>query len=158
MKIRIAVAAVLLTTACGPKVDLTSGLVVESIATGWADGGPVGGQHRIVPLLSFKLKNVSDARLRTLEINALFRRVNEGREWGSGFMKAGPSGGLAPGAETSTLIVKSSLGYTGEDAGGELLQNSQFVDARVELFAKNGSQPWTRIGEFPVSRRLLEIR
>jgi len=155
MRLKIAVTALLFTAACGPKVDLTSGLVVESISTGWAAAGPVGGQNRIVPSLSFKLKNVSDAKLRTLEVNALFRRGSESREWGSAFMRAAASGGLAPGAETPTMTVMSSLGYTGTDGDVELLHNSQFVDARVELFAKNGSQQWTRLGEYQVSRRLL---
>jgi hypothetical protein len=155
MTFRIAIAAALLTTACGPSLDLTSGLVVESVSTGWADAGRIEGHHRIVPSLSFKLKNASDRKLRTLEVNALFRRVSEPQEWGSGFLPATGPGGLAPGAETATLTVKSSIGYTGTDETQELLQNSQFVDARVELFAKNGSANWTRIGEFPVSRQLL---
>ena len=155
MKLTIAIAAVLFTAACGPNVDLTSGLVVESVSTGWADAGHVEGHNRIVPSLSFKLKNVAGRKLRTLEVNALFRRVSDSHEWGSGFLPATGPGGLAPGAETATITVKSSIGYTGTDSHHELLQNSQFVDARVELFAKYGSATWTRIGEFPVSRQLL---
>src|SRR5438445_11552592 len=151
MTFRIAIAAALLTTACGPNIDLTSGLVVESVSTGWADAGPIDGHHRIVPSLSFKLKNASDRKLRTLQVNALFRRVSEPQEWGSGFLPATGPGGLAPGAETATITVKSSIGYTGTDENQELLQNSEFVDARVELFAKYGSANWTRIGAFPVS-------
>ena len=155
MKLRIAIAAVLLSTACGPTIDLTSGLVVESVSTGWADAGRIDGHHRIVPTLSFKLKNASDRKLRTLEVNALFRRVSDAHEWGSGFLPATGPGGLAPGAETAALTVKSSIGYTGTDENQELLQNSQFVDARVELFAKYGSANWTRIGEYQVQRQLL---
>jgi hypothetical protein len=155
MKLRIAIAAVLLSTACGPTIDLTSGLVVESVSTGWADAGRIDGHHRIVPSLSFKLKNASGRKLRTLQVNALFRRVSESQEWGTGFLTAAGPGGLAPGAETTAITVKSSIGYTGTDENRELLQNSQFVDARVELFAKYGSVNWTRIGEFPVSRQLL---
>jgi hypothetical protein len=136
-------------------VDLTSALVVESISTGWTDAGHIDAHNRIVPSVSFKLKNVTDRKLRTVQINALFRRLNEPQEWGSGYKAATGSDGLAPGGETQTITVKSSLGYTGTDAVPELLANSQFVDARVELFAKNGRSEWTRIGEYPVSRRLL---
>ena len=155
MKLRIAIAAALLSTACAPNVDLTSALVIESVSTGWADAGHLDSHNRIVPSVSFKLKNVADQKLRTLQINALFRRVNEQQEWGSGFKAATGSEGLAPGAETTTITVKSSIGYTGTDDTPELLANSQFVDARVELFAKNGSSRWMRIGEYPVSRVLL---
>ena len=155
MKLRIALAAALLSTACAPNVDLTSGLTVESVSTGWADAGHLDSHNRIVPSVSFRLKNVTDQKLRTLQINALFRRVNEQQEWGSGFKAATGSEGLAPGAETQTITVKSSIGYTGTDGTQELLTNSEFIDARVELFAKNGSSNWTRIGEYAVSRRLL---
>ena len=36
-----------------------------------------------------------------------------------------------------------------------MLRNSHFVDANVELFAKYGSAQWKRIGQFPVTRRLI---
>jgi len=155
MKLRFAIAAMLLSTACGPRIDLTSALVVESVSTGWVDAGHLDAHNRIVPSLSFKLKNVAGRKLRTLQVNAVFHRVSEEKEWGSGFLAATAKDGLDPGAETPKLTVKSSIGYTGTDDNRELLQNSQFVDARVELFAKNGSANWTRIGEFPVSRQLL---
>jgi len=155
MKLRLALAAALLSTACAENVDLTSALVVESVSTGWADAGHLDRHNRIVPSVSFKLKNVTDGKLRTLQINALFRRVNEPQEWGSGYRAATGSEGLPPGGETPTITVKSSIGYTGTDDEPELLSNSQFVDARVELFAKNGRSQWTRLGEYPVSRRLL---
>src|SRR5260221_3357297 len=144
-------AYLILSAACGPKIDLRSALVVESVATGWVDAGQVEAGNRIVPSLSFKLKNVAGRKLRTLQVNAVFRRVSEEAEWGTSFLTASGQDGLDPGAETPRMTVKSSLGYTGTDGSTELLQNSQFVDARVQLFAKYGSANWTRIGEFPVS-------
>ena len=32
---------------------------------------------------------------------------------------------------------------------------SQFVDAKVVLFAKYGSSQWMRIGEYPIARQLI---
>jgi len=59
-------------------------------------------------------------------------------------------------ADTQTLTAKSQLGYTGtEQSRQEMLQNSHFVDAKVELFAKYGSRQWARIGTYPITRRLL---
>ena len=46
------------------------------------------------------------------------------------------SEGLAPGAETRPLTIRSQLGYTGSEPREDMLQNSHFVDAKVELFAK----------------------
>ena len=141
--------------ACGPTVDLTKGLQTLDVSSGWFDAGIVNGQNKLVPVVSFKLKNVSGQKLVSLQINGLFRRVAEKDEWGSGFITAAGSEGLAPGATTPTLTIKSQLGYTGTEARQEMLRNSHFVDTRVELAAKYGSTQWTRIGDFPVARVLI---
>jgi hypothetical protein len=141
---------------CGPAVDLTKGLEVTIVNTGWYDAGIVNGQNKLVPSVTFTLKNVSEQKLSTLQVNALFRRVTENDEWGSGFLTAAGSSGLASGATTSPLTIKSPLGYTGSDQSRqEMLQNSHFIDAKVELFAKYGSTQWTRVGSYPIERKLI---
>ena len=62
-----AVAGVLLCAGCGPTVDLTQGLKVNVIKTGWYDMGIVNGQNRLVPMVTFTLKNVSERRLDSAE-------------------------------------------------------------------------------------------
>jgi hypothetical protein len=88
-------------------------------------------------------------------MNALFRRINEAEEWGSGFLPEPAPQGLAPDAESEPLTIRSNRGYTGEEARADMLKNKYFVDAKVELFAKYGSAQWARIGEYPVARQLL---
>jgi hypothetical protein len=150
------VLAVAAASACGKPIDLTKGLLVQSVASGWFDAGVVDGQNKLVPSISFTLKNVSDQTLTTLQVNALFHRVSEPKnEWGAGFLTVAGSAGLAPGAETPTLTVKSTLGYKGTDPREKLLTNSQFVDATVDLFVKYGPTQWTKIGQFPITRRLI---
>ena len=146
---------VLPSTACGPVVDLTKGLQILDVSTGWFDAGLVDGQNKLVPVVSFKLKNVSDQTLVTLQVNALFRRVAEKDEWGSGFLTAAGTAGLAPGATTQTLTIKSNLGYKGPEPRQEMLRNSLFVDAKFELSAKYGSSQYSRIGEYPIKRELI---
>jgi len=148
----------LLTTsiACAPDVDLKKGLVIQDVATGWFDAGIINGQNKLVPAISFKLKNVSDQKLKVIQVNVLFKRINDPAEWGSGFVTVVGSAGLAPGAVTETVLVKSNLGYTGSDqTRQEMLQNSQFIDARAEFSAKYGSIQWARLAEFPVTRTLI---
>ena len=145
----------LASTGCGPAVDLTKGLQVLDVRTGWFDAGIVDGQNKLVPVITFKLKNVSGQRLATLQVNALFRRVGEKDEWGSGFLTAAGSDGLAAGATTTTLTIKSQLGYKGPEPRQEMLQNSHFVDAKVEMSAKYGSTQWSRIGDYSIKRELI---
>jgi hypothetical protein len=143
------------TAGCGPAVDLTTGLEVLDVATGWHDAGIVDGKNKLVPSVTFKVKNLSDQSLIVLQINAIFRRVSENDEWGSGLAKIAGSEGLSPGATSTETTVRSYLGYTGTESRAEMLNNSQFVDAKVELFAKYGSTQWAKVGEYPISRQLL---
>jgi hypothetical protein len=140
---------------CGPTVDLTMALEVQDVSTGWLDTGVVNGQNKLVPSITFKLKNMSDQPLPVLQMNVLFRRDNEDAEWGSGFVTVSGSEGLAPGATSPSLTVNSQLGYTSSDPRQQMLSNSQFVDARVRLFGKYASTQWVKVGEYPVTRRLI---
>jgi len=36
-----------------------------------------------------------------------------------------------------------------------MLKNAQFVDAKVQLFAKYASTQWVKVGEYPIARELL---
>ena len=147
--------ALLAAAACGPTVDLARGLEVQEAATGWVDGGSAGGQNKLVPFVRFKLKNVSNQTLPVLQVNAVFRPANEEKEWGTHFQSVTGSEGLSAGATTGVLTVRSDHGVTGTDPKPDLLKNSHFVDARVQLFAKYGSTSWVRVAEYPVARQLI---
>lgn len=147
----------LLTAGCGPTVDLSKALEVKDVSTAWLDAGIVDGANKLVPTITFTLVNHSDQRLDNMQLNVLFRRVSEPNEdWGSGFVVNAVPEGLMPGATTKPFTVKSQLGYKGTDPREQLLTNSQFVDAKVDLFAKYSSVQWKKVGEFPVTRELKE--
>ena len=153
---RLSLLPLILCVACGPTVDLSKGLEVQDVSSGWFDAGIVNGKNKLVPSVSFKVKNASDQTLSMLQINALFQRLTEKDEWGSGFLTAAGREGLATGATTPLLTVKSQLGYTGSDQSREeMLHNSHFVDATVVLFAKYESTQWARVAEYPITRRLI---
>jgi hypothetical protein len=149
-----------LASGCSPTVDVAAALQLESVTTGWADAGPVETNNRtnnrLVPVVSFTVKNASDHTLAPVHVNAVFRRVGETAEWSNAMIIAAGSSGLAPAAEAGPLVIKGAAGYTGPDPQWDLLSNSQFVDATVDLFARYGSRQWTRVGEFRVDRRIIE--
>jgi len=126
------------------------------VTTGWADGGTVAGKNKIVPVVSFRLRNVSDRELAAVQVNAVFRRINDPGEWSSGFLP-NVAKKIPPGSETALHTVAGQQGYTGTDDRDALLRNSHFVDAKAEIFVKSGSSKWTRVGEYPVARQLLPI-
>jgi hypothetical protein len=147
---------VLTSAGCGAQVDLTTALHFESVATGWSDVNGDGRGNKLVPTVSFRLKNASDRTLAPLQVNAIFRRVGDPSEWSNAMVTAAGSAGLPPSASTGPLVIKGTLGYTGTDPHWDMLHNSQFVDAKVDLFARYGSQQWTRVGEYSIARQIVE--
>src|SRR5215472_16757309 len=140
-------------SSCTRTPDVTSGLAVQLVATGWRDAGSVSGKNKVVPSASVKVTNVSDITLPVVQVNAVFHRVGEGGEWGTAFINAG-SPGLTPGGG-ATVTLNSERGYTGEDPEDLMLTNNQFVDVTVDVFAKYGSHQWTHLAAFAIDRHLL---
>jgi len=150
-------ATLLALPACSPPVDLSKGLQVEVISSGWFDAGIENGKNKLVPSISFTLKNVSDENLVMLEINAIFRRMtdkDEG-ELGRGFVIAAGPSGLAPGVSSRVFTVRSEFGYLGTEPRLQILQNTQFIDGKVALSGKYGALPWKPLGEYPIMRRVI---
>ena len=152
------VAAVILAASvgCFASVDVKTQLKVTEVTTGWFDAGIVeGSKNKLVPTVQFQLQNVGTTPVKSVQVNAVFRLVNDQEEWGSAFARGIGPEGLAAGASTPPIVLRSQLGYTGEQPRAELLQHSEFKDAKVEIFAKHGSQQWVKIHEVPVKRQLL---
>jgi len=152
------VTAALLSTvpACGRNVDLATVLEPTDVITGWYDAGIVEGQkNKLVPSISLRLRNKSNNPVRSIQINAIFKRVKETEMWGEHFGWAVQGDSLPAGGTTKDLVLRSGLGYTGEQPRLQMLQNREFVDARVEIFLKQGSRVWAKLAEFPIQRQLL---
>ena len=149
------VLAALLLVACESR-EVDKDLKIVAVNTGWFDAGIVGGgMNKLVPSISLELENVSARDIQSVQLNAVFKRVGEDQAWGEHFVRAIDPSGLAAGSKTKSIVLRSTLGYTGAQARGTMLQNREFVDARVEVFGKHGSRTWVKMGEFPIERQLL---
>ena len=147
----------LLSSTCGSSVKAVASLEPVDVVTGWFDDGIVEGQkNKLVPSVTLKLRNKSAEQLKSIQINAIFKRVGEQEMWGEYFGWAIPRNpGLAAGAETQPMVMRSALGYTGTQPRMQMLQNKEFVDAKVEIFLKQGSKVWAKLAEYPIQRQLL---
>ncbi len=155
MAYAVAAFLVLAATACG-SVDVTKALALTEVKTGWYDAGVLDdGMNKLVPSISFKLKVQADEPISTVQINAIFRRANEPEAWGEHFVKAIGTTPVGPGESTGPFVLRSYLGYTGEQPRQVMLKHTDFVDAKVDVFVKYGSQTWVRLGEYPIARTLL---
>jgi predicted transglutaminase-like cysteine proteinase len=148
--------AAALSVSCGASEAAVAALEPVDVVTGWFDYGILeGGKNKLVPSVTMKLRNKGDQPIRSVQINAIFRRVNEQEMWGEYFGWAVPREPLPAGASTNTLVMRSTLGYTGEQPRMQMLQNREFIDAKVEIYLKQGSRVWAKLAEYPIQRQLL---
>jgi hypothetical protein len=139
----------------GASQDVTKLIQSADVRTGWFDAGVENGMNKLVPSLTLTLKNVSSQPVSNLQLNAVIRRAGEAEEWGGAFARAVGSEGLAPGASTKPITLRSNLGYTGVEPRAQMLKNSQFLDAHVQLFIKRGGSQWAKLGEWTIARELM---
>jgi hypothetical protein len=146
----------LTTLGCNRGVDPVAALEPTDVITGWYDAGIVDGNlNKLVPSISLKLRNKSSDSVRSVQINAIFKRLNETEMWGEHFGWAIQGEPLPAGRSTRDIVLRSGLGYTGQQPRLQMLQNKEFVDAKVEIFLKQGSKVWAKLAEFPIERQLL---
>jgi hypothetical protein len=140
---------------CGSEPDATQAIKVTDVVTGWLDKGIVDGQNKLVPTISLKIKNGADRALSYLQINAVFRIIDDTEELGSKVIWATQGDDLQPGSSLGPFNLSSDLGYSSPAARTAMLQHAMFKDAKVELFVKHGSRQWARLGEYRVDRQLF---
>jgi hypothetical protein len=152
----VALAAPLTTGGCSKaEPEAGTALQVTDVVTGWFDAGIVNGQNKLVPTISFKLKNGADRAISSVDLNSVFRVIGDEEQLGSKFVRGIDRTGLAPGGSVGPFVLRSDLGYTSEAPRMQMLQNSQFKDAQVQVFAKHGSSQWVRLAEITIQRQLL---
>lgn len=160
--VRAAVALVLVAMAatlpsrCGrAEPDVKVAIELIDVVTGWYDAGVVNGQNKLVPMISFRIRNKADRPISGVDLNAVFRLINDPEELGAQLVRGIDRSGLPPQGVAGPFVMRSHLGYTGEQARVQMLQHSQFKDAQVEIFAKHGSGLPTKLAEYKIARQLL---
>ena len=138
-----------------PDVDVAKVVKIAELTTGWFDVGIVDGQNKLVPSAVVTVTNTGTEKLSGLQIFLVFRFIGETEELGSGLVVLRGDDALAPSATSKPITVRANWGFSGLQPRAQMLINSHFKDARVEVFAKFGAKPFVKIGEAQVVRQLL---
>ena len=141
---------------CGPQPDLTLLKVIPQISGYYDDGivqeGKDIGQNRILPAVTFQIKNEGTIPAEYVDVTVIFR-VGE-KEYDSKLLHPIGREPLAPGATTESITVKSTVGYTAPTSPENFFVQSYFADFKVKIFARRAGVNAT-LGEITVERRLL---
>jgi hypothetical protein len=142
-------------------VDLGKSLTVVDTFSGYYDDGvvsegrPQAGWNRILPSLTFKLRNDGTKEISSIQLTVSFWQDGDDGEKDSAEVRGVGPEGLKPGATTEAITVRPPvIGINQEGRRADIFQHSQFRDWTIKVFAKHGGNI-VRLGEFKVDRRLI---
>ncbi len=138
-------------------IDLATSVRVEDVSGGWFVTAAGDGRTRLLPTVSFQLRNVSTEPLASVQVNVVFRRVGDQDVWSDVIRHAITTRALASGIATEPIVAQAPIGYTGDDATSSLLSHAQFVDSAVSIYARHGAEQWTYLGEYPLPRQIVGL-
>jgi hypothetical protein len=143
----------LLAASCGGSVDVKESVQVTDVSTGWFDAGIVDGKNKLVPSVTFRLRNTSDDDLSAVSINIVFKFIDNGDDLEEIFKQRVPFDNKA----TELLTVRAQTGFTGEppQSRADMLRNSFFRDVEAIIFVRQASAQWIELHRVPVERQLL---
>lgn len=139
------------------QVDLKTALEIQELSSGYYDAGVTdAGLNKLVPSVTFRIKNVSNEPVRSVDVLIFFWGVQyeQPMELDEVIVTAIGSEPLAPGAMTEPIVVRSKQGFSLEQPRAELFNHGQFRDTTAKLFMKRGGKI-VEFGEHKTERRLL---
>jgi hypothetical protein len=145
--------AALALEACRKPVDLKESVQVTDVSSGWFDAGVQNGMNKLVPSVTFKLKKTRDVDLSALSLNLTYKLIGSTDHTDDVYVQSVPF----VGSETEPIVVRTKWGYTASppQTRAEMLENSQFSDVEVQIFAKQSSSQWVELQRVKVARQLL---
>lgn len=158
--LRLSCAALLtLSASACTQVDLKTTLEIQELSSGYHDAGITdAGLNKLVPSVTFRIKNISSEPITSVDMVIFFWGVeyDQPKELDEVIVKAIGSGseGLAPGAMTEPIVVRSKQGFSLEQPRAELFNHKAFRDTTAKLFMKRGGK-MVPFGEHTTERRLL---
>lgn len=156
--LRLSYAALLtLSASACTQVDLKTALEIQELSSGYHDAGITdAGLNKLVPSVTFRIKNISAEPISSVDMVIFFWGVEyeQPKELDEVIIKAIGSEGLAPGAMTEPIVVRSKQGFSLEQPRAELFNHGQFRDTTAKLFMKRGGKI-VPFGEHTTERRLL---
>lgn len=107
----------------------------------------------LVPVISFRVKNVSDKPLYYINFNAIFKFKGETKNLGDCFLAAIRKKPVPPGQLSDVITLKSNFGVEGKTLQS-FRNNPYWKPVVVQLFARAHGSEFVLLGEWEVSKTI----
>jgi len=151
------VLAVLFMSACKsvPSEELKASIEISDVDTKWVSKyyQPWPPRLILVPVVSFRVKNVGAKPLQHVNFNAIFKFKGDPENLGDNFLAAIRSKAVNPGEMSEVITLKSNFGVEGKTLAS-FKDNVQWKPTEVRIFARSKGSPFVLLGEWDISRTI----
>lgn len=143
------------TSAACENLDLKTAVQLTDVSSGFYDAGITpDGLNKLVPSLTFNVRNAADQKLSSIDMVVLFWAAGKDAEMDELVVKVIGGEGLEPGASSPPVVLRASVGYTTGGPRADIFTNREFLDVTAKLFIKRGGRI-VPAGEYKIDRRVL---
>jgi hypothetical protein len=135
--------------------ELQSSIEVIDVETKWVmkEYHPWPPVLKLVPAISFKVKNLTDKPLRYVNFNAVFRIKDTYENIGDNYLSAIRNDPVPPGELSEEILLKSNFGVEGKSLAS-FKNNPEWKAFTVTLFAQSKGSQFVELGNWEVSRTI----
>jgi len=135
--------------------ELKNSMEITDVETKW-----VSKEYRawppkliLVPVISFRVRNLSDKPLTYVNFNAIFKFKGEAKNLGDNFLAAIRKKPVMPGEKSQVITLKSNYGVEGKTLQS-FENNPYWKTVVVQLFARSFGSQFVLLGEWDVSKTI----
>lgn len=135
--------------------ELKNSMEIVDVETKW-----VAKEYRawppklvLVPVISFRVKNISEKPLSYVNFNAIFKFQGETKNLGDSFLAAIRKKPVQPGELSSVITLKSNYGVEGKTLDS-FKNNPYWKPVVVNLFARSFGSEFVLLGTWEVSKNI----
>lgn len=135
--------------------ELEASFEVMDVETKWVDKyyQPWPPKLTLVPVISFRIKNLTDKPMKYVNFNAIFRLKDEYENSGDAFLAAIRNIPVEPGEKSDIILLKSNYGVEGKSLAS-FENNPYWKLVTVQLFAQSKGSQFITLGEWDISRKI----
>jgi hypothetical protein len=135
--------------------ELKAAVEIVDVSTKWVAKvyEPWPPKLTLVPVISFRVKNVSAKPLNYLNFNGIFKEQEGQENVGDNFLAAIRREPIPPGGTSDVITLKSNFGVEGKSLAS-FKDNPNWKPYICRLFIQSKGSPHILLGEYPISRTI----
>lgn len=135
--------------------ELKASMEIIDVQTKWVSKHYQPWPQRLilVPVISFRVKNLTDKPLTYVNFNAIFKFKGDQENLGDCYLAAIRRDGVPPGGTSNVITLKSNLGVDGKTLEG-IRNNPAWRPTEVNLFSRSKGSSFVLLGTWDVSREI----